>query len=32
MVRTKSEKDHDLLVVNNFIHQVDRIQDKIEYY
>ncbi|XP_029348188.1 uncharacterized protein LOC115034846 [Acyrthosiphon pisum] len=30
--KIKSEKDHDLLVVNNFIHRVDRIRDKTEYY
>jgi len=30
--KIKSEKNHDLLVVNNFIHRVDRIRDKTEYY
>ena len=30
--KIKSEKNHNLLVVNNYIRRVDRIRDKTEYY
>lgn len=30
--KIKSEKERDLLVVDNFIHRIDRIRDTTEYY
>jgi len=30
--KIKSKKDHDLLVMNNYIHRIDRIRDQTIYY